>query len=711
MIYFLTKNVDKYSFDDDIIVTDDEQLCEDILSERKFMGYDKEATSLNTLLARELLDSWGDADVQVVVDRTTCNPAFAQRIADKYVLHGFNIKYDYTLAKFNGLNIKRVKDAMLREQRLGQGSGRANTLLATYERRCNKTFPTQKKTRDDFINWPKGQLFEAHHIVYSAGDVKILPEIFAVQEVLITSLNMNFLISIEDRLCPILGDMEIEGFYLNEVAWRGLVDDNKRKKANAELLLDSILEQMKPIFPTLNGYKFKRNFNEQTSLFGENTDAGVKGFNYSSSNQVLSLFKAAGLPIPTQTKKDFKLKKKVTKPSIAEQALKEYLILYPKTPFKVFIEALLIYTKIEKLINSFGMRFIQYDVHEKGKKPKLGYKNYYTHKVHTTYRQCMTATSRLASGDEKFGYYNSQQLPKQNRYRNCFILSEQEKAEGWKICTLDLSGAEVVILTALSGELKILQYKDIHSELCTPAYQRVLNHIKQNYRPDEWITQTKILLSNTKFECTTEEATIAIKDPNSYTIDKVDTFRAEIRDDFKRVVYGLFYGGTASRIAEVLGISKEWAELIEGSLKEQLPLLFKYLEDNAAKGVSTGIITFNTRTNSRHIFKSYLDAAKFQRALNKVEKSTIERNCKNYPIQGTQADMIKEGIVEVMEWVWANNIDFVLKLQVHDEIVFKFKEQSTVDMVEKIILDTCNKYLVPGVEMKAAYHIADFWEK
>lgn len=710
MIYFLTKNVEQYNNFKEVVVTDDEQMCRNILINLDKMGYDKEATGLNTLLARELLDSWGNEHIQVVVDRQTCKPAFAQELADKFELYGFNIKYDYTLAKFNELDIKRVKDAMLSEKRLGQGSGRKNDLASTYTRRTEKEFPTQKKTRNDFINWPKGQLFEEHHVIYSAYDVQVLPEVMKVQDEIITSLNLNFLIGIENELCPILGDMELEGFYLNEPNWRGLIDDNKKKKALQELKLDAILEQMKPLYPILNGYTFKRTFYEQAALFGEPKDIGLKSFNYSSSNQVLQLFEAAGLPKPKHFVKDAILKKKVWKPSIGESALKDYLIEYPNTPFLEFIDALLIYTKLEKLINSFGLRFLVSEMRTKTS-TKIGYKNPVTGRVHTAYRQCDTATSRLSSGDEENGYYNSQQLPKQNRYRNCFTLSPQEVAEGYKICTLDLSGAEVMILASLSGELKIVQMKDIHSELATPAYRKVLEHIKSTYNESEWLKNTKSLLSNTKFDCSTEEAEYAIKHSTEYSIDKVDPFRSEIRDDFKRVVYGLFYGGTADRISEVLAIPKEWGKIVEASLREQLPKLFKYLDDNAKVAVETGIIKFNNRTNSRHIFKSYLDAAQFNRQLTNTERSTIERSSKNYPVQGTQSDMVKEGIVMIMRWVKANNIPFVLKLQVHDEIVFKFKEQSTVDMVEKIMLDTCNKYLVPEVKMHAAYHIADYWEK
>lgn len=710
MIYFLTKNVDKYNFSE-VVVTDDEKMCTDILLGLTSMGYDKEATGLNTLLARELLDSWGNHDIQVVVDKTTI-PVFGQCIADKFVLHGFNIKYDYTLAKVHGLQIRRVKDAMLAQKRLSLGSGRPNDLAFTYTLRTGKEFPTQKKTRTEFINWPKDKPFEEHQIVYSAYDVQTMPELMQVQDRLINAAGMERLWDIENRLVPVLGDMEIEGFDLDDVNWMILVQENKAKKAKSELRLDRILEQMKPLYPVLNEFTFKRTHYEQGSLFYENKDTGLKTFNYSSSHAVLALFKAASVPIPSIRLKDFKLKKKVLKPSSGEDSLKEYLITYPNTPFRTFIEELLVYKKLEKRLNSFGMRFLASELRTSSKKNKIGYKNPITHKVHTIYRQVDTATARLASGDEANGYYNSQQLPKNNRYRNCFTLTKEELAAGWKVCTLDLSGAEVIIAASLSGEVKVLQMKDIHSELCTPAYRRVINHIKDTYDEKDWIKQTQLLLNSTKFDATEEHASTALKDGSSFEINKKDDFKAEIRDDFKRVVYGLFYGGTAQRISEVLNIPIKWAEIVEQTLRDELPILFKYLDDNSKRAKSEGYVIFNKRTNSRHIFKSYLDAAAYDRPLSRLEASQMERNAKNYPIQGTQADMMKEAMVNVHEWKEEFCKErFKWKLQVHDEIVFAFLGDDIVPKVEEIVTSTCNLYLADGVEMKCAYHIADFWEK
>lgn len=711
MILFLTKNTKDYTNLSEVIVTDDEDLCRKHLQDLSFYGYDKEATGLNTILATELLDSIGNDETQVVVDKTTTNPSFLQELANKHTFHGANIKYDYCLSKTNGLVIPNVRDVMLADKRMGLGSGRDNDLKSIYERRTHKRFPTQKKTRIDFINWPKGKLFEEHHIVYSAYDVQVLPEIVKVQDELLKHLDMEYIVWIENQLIPILGDMELEGWTINETAWEQLIQDNIKEKAQLEISMDRVLEKLKPIYPILNCYNFKRTFATQGNLFSIGEDVGRKTFNYNSSQQVIKLFEAADLPIPTQNKKDKKVGKKVRKPSISEDALKEYLITIPKTPLKEFIDELLLYKKAEKKLNSFGRRFLVTEIKTKTGR-KMGYKNPVTGKVHTIYRQVDTATARLASGNEDHGYFNSQQLPKNNKYRHCFTLSPQEIEEGWKICTMDLSGAEVIIAASLSGETKVALMKDIHSELATPAYRIILQYIINTYPYEQQIEQIKILLSNTKLKCTQEEAEYARDNPNTYTIDKTDTFRSEIRDDFKRVVYGLFYGGTATRISEVLNIPLKWGEMVEQSLKSELPILFKYLEDNAKLAKSTGVVKFNKRTNSRHIFSSYLNAARFQRQLSREESGQIERNAKNYPIQGTQADMIKEGMVMIAKWLADNpHIEFRWKMQVHDEIVFMFKDDDIITEISKILTNTCNKYLIEGIEMKEAHHIDFKWHK
>lgn len=709
MIYFLTKG--DYQFDG-IIVTQDEELCSKILHDLPFLGYDKETTHLNTLIARELLDSIGDRNTQVVIDRTTVNPKFLQELADKRKFWGHNIKYDVSVSLANGLVIRNVGDTMIRDQRLGLGSGRLNNLKDVYERRTGKMFPTSKDIRSEFVNWPENKKFESKHIIYSAGDVATLEDIIEPQSKIITACGMDFLIDIEERFLHILSEIEVEGWYLDKKSWLELIELAKRERYQFEVEMDSILEQLKEVYPKLNEYIFKRELVTQADLFGGAIDLNPQTFNYGSPQQVLEIFKQVDLPIPTQNKKDEKLHKKVVKPSVSEDALNEYLIKYPRTPLRDFIITILKHKKVVKKISSFGERFLVTELRKKDG-TKVGYENKVTGKVHTTYRQCMTDNGRLASGEEDLGFYNSQNLPKENRYRKCFTLSPQEISEGWKICTMDLSGAEAVLAASLSGELKIMQFKDIHSELATPAYVRVLKYIRDSFYDDkeQQVQEALLLLSNTKAKATREFAVHSLENWQTFTINKTDGHLKENRDDFKKVVYGAFYGATSNRIAEVMNIPLPYADLIDKQLRKELPILFKYLDDNAQKAKEQGKITFNTRTNSRHIFKSYLEAAQYGRALTYTEWGEMERASKNYPVSGSQADAIKEAMVEIDDYVKSTGTPFKWKGQVHDEIIFKFKEEGLEHKIAKILTDTCDKYLVEGVHMACDYHVNTYWEK
>lgn len=75
--------------------------------------------------------------------------------------------------------------------------------------------------------------------------------------------------------------------------------------------------------------------------------------------------------------------------------------------------------------------------------------------------------------------------------------------------------------------------------------------------------------------------------------------------------------------------------------------------------------------------------------------------------------MIKEAMVKINKFIIANKIDAPFLMQVHDELVFAFREDINPEFpeqIKKIMLDTANKYL-EGVEMKASYKVEDTWTK
>jgi DNA polymerase-1 len=80
-------------------------------------------------------------------------------------------------------------------------------------------------------------------------------------------------------------------------------------------------------------------------------------------------------------------------------------------------------------------------------------------------------------------------------------------------------------------------------------------------------------------------------------------------------------------------------------------------------------------------------------------------------ISGTQADMIKEAIGEIDKYIIDNNVDAILLLQVHDELVYKHKDEKFGEVVAKIMKETANKYLNGIIHMNAEYDTLRCWTK
>ena len=197
-----------------------------------------------------------------------------------------------------------------------------------------------------------------------------------------------------------------------------------------------------------------------------------------------------------------------------------------------------------------------------------------TNKLHTIYRQCGTATGRFASGGGKYekDKINSQQIPKEKEYRNCFC-----EEEGYNILTIDLSGAELVILASLSGDeyLKTI-LDDPHSPLATAAYNKVIQYILNTFPESRWMDELTELLR------TEDRARQAIKD-RSFTITKSTS--KDLRDSFKAVIYGLSYGASEHKVAYTLKIPLDYAKLMVEALENTIPTTFDYLDRASKFGV------------------------------------------------------------------------------------------------------------------------------
>lgn len=733
----------------DIIVSDNLDKFHEQMKNHDEIGLDTENNSLHPILCTPLLIQFAFRDnTSFIIDRTSIKEDFLTPYKKKKYV-GVNLQYDHRVIKWHyGVDLRNFEDIMVTEQILGRGSGRSNSYENIHLRRLNRYLPEDKYTRNDFISMGNNSQFLTNHIIYAGYDPFGCLEIRDIQQEIIDTYGLRRRVyDIAQPLVPILGDMCLNGFTLNTTKWSEILSENKIKKFELECKLDEIIRNWAPNYLALRGGIWtnirKKKELYQQNLFGEATvisNENVKNVSYSSPKQLIKLFTILREPIPKKIDKETERKswdsEKPMKDSFAEEALEQYKIQYPSSRVTEFINKLLEYRTVEKAINSFGEIFLKdrYKAPGKNKKYKVGFMNPITNKVHTIYKQEFTKNGRLSSGEVRIGFYNSQQVIKEARYRNCFTLTQKEIDEGWYISTYDLSGAELVILASNSKD-KILtkiisEDKDLHSYLCSTSYTKIFKYILNTMSSTRAFDEIANLLKPNRVQFSllkevekgrwepytakelsqihSDRINQVIQNGGNFVMDK--NLHVDLRDPAKNAHYGINYGAGESKIAETLNMAPYYSKLYLEGIDDAIPEAMAYLKDIAKFGVRHGYVVFNTRTNSRHWFKVWLDAVSQGRQLSNKDKSSIERACKNYGISGTQADMIKEGMVNIDKYRLENNLPFEWLLQVHDELVFKHKVKEFGKEAGKMLTDTCNLYL-EGIEMKVSGHTSHCWHK
>lgn len=339
---------------------------------------------------------------------------------------------------------------------------------------------------------------------------------------------------------------------------------------------------------------------------------------------------------------------KEDKNSIGTPTLQQYLIDRPDTPLKTFIEKLVTYKDLSKKCNAFGKSWLEDFVDQDSR-------------VRAQFKINRTTTGRLSCSDP-----NLQQIPADQRYRSCFIGEGDNLIWG-----ADLSGAELKILASLSGDETMLELirtgKDVHGHGATKVYRYLYN-----------------------------DDTLVVDDKNN----------KDLRKKMKNVMFALVYGAAPSKIAEILEISKGRGEEVYKILKNTFPQTFEYLEKVASFGVSNGYVTFEKKWNGRRWFPEMFGT------YNSSQKSAVERYCKNSPIQGTNAVMIKKAMVDIFKYIEEKNLKSKLIASVHDEILIEVDKDEVehCDTFEKIMLEASN-YFLDGVEMEVESYVEKYWKK
>ncbi|MEH6811568.1 MAG: DNA polymerase I [Motiliproteus sp.] len=250
-----------------------------------------------------------------------------------------------------------------------------------------------------------------------------------------------------------------------------------------------------------------------------------------------------------------------------------------------------------------------------------------TGRIHTSYHQAVTATGRLSSSDP-----NLQNIPVRSqegrRIRQAFVAPE-----GYKMVAADYSQIELRIMAHLSQDKGLLDAfahgEDVHKATAAEVFKVPLESVSNDQRRSA-----------------------------------------------KAINFGLIYGMSAFGLAKQLGISRKDAARYIEHYFETYPGVQNYMDDIRSQASENGYVeTLRGR-------RLYLPEIKSKNAM---RRQAAERTAINAPMQGTAADIIKQAMIDVADWLANDPTDARMIMQVHDELVFEVKESDLQEFQQKVM--------------------------
>ena len=271
-----------------------------------------------------------------------------------------------------------------------------------------------------------------------------------------------------------------------------------------------------------------------------------------------------------------------------------------------------------------------------------------TGRIHSDFRQIGAPTGRFSASKP-----NIQQIPHDEAYRRCF-----RAPEGRKLVIADYSQIELRILADFSNDENFI----------------------------------KAFISGADFHTITAAQVFNVK-PEEVTSDQ--------RSFAKRLNFGVVYGIGSQRFALMTGLTQTEAENIMRRYFSTYRGLDAWLRDAARKVVTERI----SRTASGRMYRFRFDEN------DRSQIGGAQRNAKNFPIQGTSADILKRALHFLHNEIRATSAKLVNI--VHDEIILECdadEAEQTAKILEKSMCAAGEEY-VRKVPVKVDVKIADEWSK
>lgn len=275
-------------------------------------------------------------------------------------------------------------------------------------------------------------------------------------------------------------------------------------------------------------------------------------------------------------------------------------------------------------------------------------------RLHPDFLQLGADTGRFACNNP-----NLQQIPSDSGFRSCFIASK-----GYKLITADYSQIELRIMAEVSEDPAFLkaftQDLDLHSLTASQMFRIPLTKVGKDKR-----------------------------------------FQA------KSINFGLMYGRGAVSLSAQIGLSVEESRKLLDVYFSNYKKVKRWLDNVGRMAVRDGGV--RTLGGRRRMFTiPERSSPDYERLI-----SSVERQGKNMPIQGTSADITKYALAYIYRELKDKNLDASLIHTVHDEIVVEARDDiadNVAKLMEKQMIKAGEK-LLKKVPVKVDVHISDCWEK
>ncbi len=239
-----------------------------------------------------------------------------------------------------------------------------------------------------------------------------------------------------------------------------------------------------------------------------------------------------------------------------------------------------------------------------------------TGRIHTSYHQAVAVTGRLSSSDP-----NLQNIPIRSeegrRIRQAFIAEP-----GQLLLAADYSQIELRIMAHLSGDEGLLQAfrsgGDVHRATAAEVFEL---------------------------------------EPEAVTTEQ--------RRSAKAINFGLIYGMSAFGLAKQLNTTRNVAQTYVDLYFKRYPGVKRYMEETQEQARQQGYVE---TLFGRRLYLPEINSRNGQR------RQYAERTAINAPMQGTAADIIKRAMITVDRELAASELDAMMIMQVHDELVFEVAE-------------------------------------